>query len=464
MDEKEEEIHESQSLIDNVCIQKIQISKYYFNKQVAVQFVTLTALCLGNIIYGWMISYTSPTEKELLNIGIFNTLTFSIFSSLTLFGLSSFIVSPFAKILSCKSILLVSTLFGGAGWFLIIVANDIYSMIVGRVFTGLHVGTCMGLSMIYISEIFDEKQLKVSAAFILFPSSIALIFLYLFAIVLSFRWLSVVVMVAILFQAVLLHFCPQSPTWLVYVGLDSKARETLLAIHGEAFDAEREVDRIKSKLNVFNTQSTVSSIRGLFRWKTLRPILIVCTLQAFKGCSGQPIYYSYAASLFSKTQINSNVSALPYPILLSVGSLISVLLANRVSRKKLLIGTTVMQAVANFSFFLYFLLDGLIGECSDTSTGISCVMLSIWPMLSISVYSLFYNAGWGTIAWTAYTDSFDPNYKEISAGIVTLFYAVILMSIVLIFPNFIEMFGHWPFFLLLSIECLVALVFIYLVY
>ena len=444
-------------------ISKSPISRY-FNKRTTLRLLTTSALCLGYAAYGWMISYTSPTENELMNIGLFNTLTFSIFSSFSLFGVSSFITSPFAKRLSCKSVLIVSTLFGGAGWFLIIVANDIYSMIAGRLLTGLHVGSCMGLSMIYIAEVSNEKQLKFYAALVLAPSAVVLIFMYLLAVVLSFRWLGVIALAITLLQAILLLFCPQSPTWLVYVGLDSRAKETLLTIHGEEFDAVAEIDKIKSNFIVSNSQTTMSSIRGLFRWKILRPMLIVFTLQTFKGCSGQPIYYSYAASLFSKSSINPNISALPYPILLSAGCFISILLANRVSRKKLLISTAAMQAVANFSFFLYFLLSEHIGECSDTSTSISCILISLWPMLSISVYSLFYNAGWGTIAWTVYTDSFDPNYKEVSAGLVTLSYALILTSLVFIFPNFIELFGDWPFFLLLSVECLGGIVFVFFIY
>ena len=425
------------------------------------KFVPLIALSLGYCSYGWMVCYTSPTEEELLTIGIFDTLTFSIFSSLTLFGVSSFITSPFAKRWSCKFVMIVSTLSGGAGWLLIIVANDVYSMIAGRLLTGLHVGTCMGLSMIYLGEISNEKQLKVYAAFLLLPASVVLIFLYLFAVVLSFRWLGVVAMAAVLLQAVLLMLCPQSPTWLVYVGLDSRARDTLLAIHGETFDAEGEIDRIKSNLRVSNAQSVIASIRDLLRWKTLRPILIVCALQAFKGCSGQPIYYSYAASLFSKTPINPDIAALPYPILLSVGCLISVLLAKRVTRKKLLISTTAMQAVANFSFFLYFSLDGYFGDCADMSTSISCVMLSIWPMLSISVYSLFYTMGWGTISWTIYADCFEPNHKEISAGVVTLSYTVIQTTVIFIYPNVIELFGEWIIFFLMALECLAAACFEY---
>ena len=121
-----------------------------------------------------------------------------------------------------------------------------------------------------------------------------------------------------------------------------------------------------------------------------------------------------------------------------------------------------MQALANFSFFLYFILSSRITGCvAASATTAPCFMLSLWPIINLSFYSLFYNIGWGTIAWTVYADIFEPDYKEVSAGLVTLFYALVLTGIVFVFPNFTGWLGDWPFFLLLTVECVVALVFEY---
>ena len=294
-----------------------------------LQFLSLNSLCLGYLMYGWVISFTSPIEAEVLRIGLFNTFTFSLFSSLSLFGFSSFVTSLFAKEWSCKFILMICTLFGGVGWMLIIISHDVSSMIVGRVLTGVHVGSCMGLSMGYMGEICNEKQHKFYGALILFPSALALVFLYVLANYFSYEWLAVFGMGGILLQALLLLFSPQSPVWLVYMGLNRQAKEMMVKIHGDDIDVEEEVRSITLKLTLSAQKTTYSNVSGFFKWRTLRPILIACTLQAFKGCSGQPVYYSYAASLFSDTTFNPDISALPYPILLCVDSLISVLLANR---------------------------------------------------------------------------------------------------------------------------------------
>ncbi|KAI6647021.1 hypothetical protein LOD99_8945 [Oopsacas minuta] len=448
---------ESQPLIPARRIHYSKLRSYL------IQFVSINALCLGYILYGWVISFTSPTESELMSIGLFNTLSFSLFSSLSLFGFSSFITSLFAKQWSCKFILMITTLCGGLGWILIIISNDIYSMILGRVLTGVHIGACMGLSMSYMVEVCNEKQQRFYGALILLPSAVALVFLYLLANYFSYRWLGVFGLIGIVLQAVLLMFSPQSPTWLLYMGFNLSAKETMIWIHGEDFDVEGEVKRIEQQISKSNEQNSYLSLSGFCRWKTIRPILIACSLQGFKGFSGQPVYYSYAASLFSRTSFNPDISALPYPILLSVGTLISVLLASHVSRKKILLVTTFMQAIANFTFFLYFMLSTHITVCTGSGS-IPCVLLSIWPILSLCLYSLFYTIGWGTIAWTVYADIFDPNYKEVSAGIVTLFYALVMTCIVFIFPNFIASFGEWPFFLLLTLECVAGLCFEYFIF
>ena len=348
---------------------------------------------------------------------------------------------------------------------LIIISHDVSSMIVGRVLTGVHVGSCMSLSMGYMGEICNKKQLKFYGALIICPSMLAIVFIYILANYFSYKWLAVFGLGGTLLQAVMLLFSPQSPAWLVYMGLNREAKEMMVKIHGEDIDVEEEVRSIELKLTLSAQKTTYSNVSGFFKWRTLHPLFIACGLQAFKGCSGQPVYYSYAASLFSNTIFNPNISALPYPILLCVGSLISVLLANRVSRKRILLGTTFMQTIANFSFFLYFILSSHFTDCAaDTARTTPCVLLSLWPILSLCLYGLFYNIGWGTISWTVYADIFEPDYKEISAGLTTLFYALVLTSIVFVYPNFTAWLGDWPFFLLLTIECVVGLVFEYFVF
>ena len=426
-----------------------------------LRIVTVTALCLGNSIFGSVGGYTSPTEVQLIRPGLFTTFTFSIFSSVTLYGVSSLVMSPFANRLSNKFMLILANLLSGVGWVLIILGHDIYSMIIGRFLTGIQIGAFNTLATIYMSEISSEKDRKFLTAIILLPSSLSLFLTYLLGNYISFRWLGIYALSVLFIQTILLIFCPQSPNWLILVGYEKRAKKNLKLINGCDFDVDKEIEKIQNDVASPTQQPKTNPFSGIMQWPILKPILIACGLQFFKGFSGQAMFYSYAASLFSRTGLNSNISSLPYPILMTLGHLISALLAKRVSRKKLLISTTVMQGVANLSFFLYFLITRHTQHCSQPFSSIDCSLLSLWPVLSLSTYSLFYAIGWGTISWSMFADSFDPKYKEVSAGIVTFWYTIIVTIIVLVFPNFVSLFGEWLFFLLLTIECFLAIFFEY---
>ena len=204
---------------------------------------------------------------------------------------------------------MMCTLFGGIGWMLIIISHDVPSMLVGRVLTGVHVGSCMGISMSYMGEICNEKQHKFYGALIMFPYSLALVLLYILADYCSYIWLAVFGMAGIVIQAILQLLSPQSPSCLVYIGLNRQAKGMMNRIHGEEFDAEAEVKSIKLKLTPSAEKTTFSNVSGFFKWRTLRPIIIVCSLQGFKWCSVQPVYYSYAASLLSNTSFKPNISS-----------------------------------------------------------------------------------------------------------------------------------------------------------
>ena len=449
---------ESQSLLPYKGTSHYASSK----RRYLIRLISIVALSLSNGIVGFANGFTSPTETELIRPGLFSTFTFSIFSSLTLFGLSSLVIGPFAAKLSNKFMLIITSLLGGFGWFLIILGHDIYSMIIGRFLTGIQIGACVTLTTIFMDEISSKENRNFDTAVILTSSGFCIFLTYLIGSFLSYRWLGICVLMVLVTQTILLILCPSSPNWLIHAGYVREARKTLLHINGDNFDANKEIEKIQSVFITSSQRPRNSCLSDVTQWDILKPILIACGLQFFKGFSGQPMFYSYAASLFSRTGLNSNISSLPYPILMTVGTVISALLAKRVSRKKLLISTTVMQGVANLSFFLYFLITRHTQHCSQPFSSIDCSLLSLWPVLNLSTYSFFYAIGWGTISWSMFADSFDPNYKEVSAGIVTFWYTIIVTIIVLVFPNFVSLFGDWPFFLLLTIECFLALCFEYI--
>ena len=420
-------------------------------KRYVLQLTAVTALCLSNGMYGFLAGFTSPIEAEVIRSGVFNTFTFSLFSSLTLFGLSSLVIGPVAAKLSNKFVLIITSLIGGMGWVLIIIGHDIYSMIFGRFLTGIQIGGTLTLT-IYMSEISDAKNKKFYPSLIIFSSDCFLFLTYLIGNFLSFRWLAVTALLTVFIQTVLLICCLQSPVWLIRIGCMERAQTNLITLNGNDFDVNKEIELLQHDF----TQNTKISVLGIFRWSVLKPILVACALQFFKGLSGQSIFLFYSSSLFTRTGLDPNLSTLPYPLLIAVGVILSAMLTKMFSRKKMLISTTAMQGVANFSFFLYYFITRSIEHCSDPFSSFQCFFLSFWPIFNMSVYSFTFGIGWGTISWSMFADSFDPKYKEISAGIVTFWFTLVSTITLLIFPNFVITFGFWPIFIIFTINCFVA--------
>ena len=328
-------------------------------------------------------------------------------------------------------------------------------MIFGRFLTGTQIGGTLTLNTIYMSEISSAKNRKVYTALIIFASDFFMFLIYFFGSFLSFRWLATIALENTNIQSIMLICCPQSPIWLLSLGCKERARKILISLNGKDFDADQKMERMHDLAQ----SSKENPIFGMFQWVILKPILVACALQFFKGFSGQPILYSYSASLLIGTGLNVHLFTLPYPIFMTIGVISSALLTKLVSRKKILICTTAMQGLVNFSFFLYFLITRSIKHCPDPFSSIECALLSLWPVFNLFTYSLNYGLGWGTIAWSMFADTFNPKYKQVSAGLVTFWYTIVVTTGVFIFPNFVTYFGFWPIFLLFAINCLAAIFF-----
>ena len=447
-------------MISTECEELSATRPSIYCKRNAVQLVSIVAVCLCYSMTAWMDGYTSPTEKEFLQSGLFSPFTFSIFSGLTLFGISSLIIGPITPKLGSKCILIISSILGGLGWFLIILSHDVYSMIIGRLLSSSQVGICMTVANIHMSEICVEENRKFLSALVVAQAKWGLCLIYFLGIFLNAQWLAVVALISVFSYTILLLWTPQSPNWLLRQGYERKARSTLIEINGVDFDVNTEIDELKLELNTDNSSGNdrISQLRQILRWNTFRPILIASTLQTFKAFSGQGVFFSYAASLFSKTGFDPRVSALPYTISLALGSFMSALLAKRMKRKYLLILATAIQALSNLSIAIFFLTTEHVNAHHSTSW---TILLSVWQISNSVTFGFSYSLGWGTIAWSMYSDSFDPNYKQISAGIVTFWYTLVLSAMIAVYPNFIFAISEFVFFLLLTINCILGLIFEY---
>lgn len=234
-------------------------------------------------------------------------------------------------------------------------------MLIGfRFVLGLSVGTASFVSPLYISEVSPPRVRGGLVSFnqlaIVSGILIAYIVNYLFqGFPDQWRWMLGVAAIPGAVLAIGMLTVPQTPRWLVLSGQKDKARSVLERLR--AGDDDADLDAEMAEMEKANEEEQGVKVRDLLKAR-IRPVLIVgIVLAAAQQFIGVNTVIYYAPTILSDTGMG-NSAALAATILVGVTNLvftiISVLLLDRVGRRKLLIAGTVGILLALALLGAYF--------------------------------------------------------------------------------------------------------------
>ena len=409
-------------------------------------YFAVTACYIGAYLVIFIFGYPSPTQKQLMEEGILDNYTLPIFVSTPMITkLLGMVILPFLVQLniSINVIELVFCVVGGIGWILIISAESALALISG---VGL-VGLCSGITIVflltYVSEISLKHQRRFLSGGIGMSMSVGLFVAFFMGIWLSFRWLAVVGLTFNCLFSCLLLFLPHSPVWYVRQGMQVRAVDTLLYLHGNSFDADREVHNIQSATAV-NPLSWKASLIALKDPKVFKPILLISSLAIFKELGGRAGIVSFSSHLLENQQgMDPNVASLFYPGFLVLGSLVSICIINKCRLKLLLMFGSSFQALSQISMAIYFLVYDKYLYCNEPSQ--LCRIITFWPSMNLGIYSFAYALGFLTVLYSLRGIMY-TSHREISTaitGILTNITSYIVASLFYILLNTIG--GFWLF-------------------
>ena len=445
-------------------------------------FTTTSAFTLASYIE----SYSSPVEDEILETGIMNINTYSLFATCMYVAtaIGSLIAGPISEWLGLKTSLLISSQLGTLGCMLLVLRHDSVSMIAGRVVIGFYTAMCVTCVPVYNAEISSEAMKKFSGGMLGIVKRIGMLLSTFLGIWLGFRWLAVVYIAMLVFMNLNLVFLPESPKWLRIKGWNKKADEACEYFHNypncetplisdeiisdSLVDPENEIsEAVNNQSQIQKSNVPKSQIRKLrefisiyFTWPIIRPLLVCSSVQVFKSLTGYEYFLVYTAhTLNNAVNINPRVAALLYPIFITIGSCVFLCLIYKVHWKKLLIGTTFVQMITNafLGFTLYFSIQEF--QCiNDTQHALLCriLQIAILPLIAISAFSV--GIGCCSVSWWLYGQILHPKYRTISAGIIncSLYTSAVLCQ--LIGPMIAEYFGTHILFFIFSIISIFALI------
>ncbi|XP_042893168.1 facilitated trehalose transporter Tret1-like, partial [Penaeus japonicus] len=344
--------------------------------------------CLGATCSGTVMGFSAPAGPQLIqnasdfmhndndtnNVLMLTSVEYSWFSSLP--NLAAAVVGPLAGLamnkIGRRGTLLASVVPFVTGWLLICLAGDLWTLLAGRLITGFTMGTMSVVCPTFIGE-FATPDVRglLGSEFQLF-ATIGLLGVYVVGSAVDWRVLAgTCVSVPLLFGLATL-FIPESPSFLLQKGQDSKAQKALRWYRGSDYDVEAELQATKKSLEELQAGGKVG-LSGLGRPYILRPLLISLGLMSFQQLCGINAILFNANTIFkdSGSGMDQDASSMVVGATQVLGTLVASFLVDRTGRKVLLLMSSVVMTLALAALGAYFLLKVRVNERWVAESGLT---------------------------------------------------------------------------------------------
>jgi len=323
------------------------------------------------------------------------------------------LVASFAASRACtrfgrKRTMQAASVFFLAGTALCAFATNLAMLIVGRVCLGVGVGFGNQAAPLFLSEIAPAHirgalnilfQLNVTVGILL-----ASIVNYFASRVHPLGWRyalgGAAVPAAGLFLGSLV--ITETPTSLVERGRDDAGRRTLEKIRGTA-DVDAEFDEIRAACDLARALSEEEKpYRRLMRPESRPPLVIAVAMQVFQQFTGINAIMFYAPVLFQTMGLGTDSSLLSAVVtggVNVVSTVVSILLVDKVGRRKLLLEACVQMLVAQTAVGGIMVVHVRADNEPSRSWAVAIVVL-------ICVYVSSFAWSWGPLGWLIPSETF----------------------------------------------------------
>jgi sugar porter (SP) family MFS transporter len=357
-----------------------------------------------------------------------------------------------------RRLILIASLVFVAGAALSAIAPDhgVSFLVAARIVLGWAVGAASAIVPAYLSEMAPAEvrgrlsglnQVMIVSGMLL--SYIADFLLDSFSGTWSWRIMlgAAIVPAIILFLGTLQ--LPESPRFLVSHGLIDMARQVLTTVRPESSHLEDELQEIQRTVRDEQVR-TQGHYKG-FLQKHYRPLVVaglgVAALQQFQGANA--IFY-YLPLIVQQLSGASTHSALMWPMvegaILVLGSLLFLLLADRINRRALL---TVGGIIMAISFFAPAILHMLHPSLSGNTV-----------VIFLSIYVALYSFTWAPLTWVIVGEIFPLAIRGSGTGLASSFNWIGSFLVGLLFPIMASKMSEYAVFAIFGAVCVFGVIFI----
>ncbi|XP_078107628.1 solute carrier family 2, facilitated glucose transporter member 8 [Sander vitreus] len=384
-------------------------------------YLATFASVLGPMSFGFVLGYSSPAIPELTSITTDPWLRLdanqaSWFGSIVTLGaaagglLGGWMVGKIGRKLS----LMFCSLPFVFGFTIIIAAQNVWMLYVGRVLTGLASGVTSLVVPLYISEMAHERVRGLLGSCVQLMVVLGIMGVYLAGLYLDWRWLAICCSIPPTLLMVCMCFMPETPRFLLSHGKRREAEEALRFLRGPDAPVEWECARIEEACDEQGSSFQMSDLKDPGVYK---PLVIGVVLMIFQQMTGINAIMFYAETIFEQAHFKeSDLASVIVGVIQVVFTGVAALIMDKAGRKVLLIISGVAMAISTTAFGVYFYLMDIQSKAGEEPHA----DLAWLALASMAVFITGFALGWGPIPWLIMSEIFPSKVRGVASAVCVL--------------------------------------------
>lgn len=316
------------------------------------------------------------------------------------------------------------------GWILLVTADNVAMLMVGRFIVGLAGGAFCVTAPTYTTEIAEDSIRGTLGSFFQLMLTVGILFSYAVGSYVSLFIFNLICMVIPIIFAVVFFFMPETPYFLISHNKHDEAVLALKKLRGSHYDAEAECDQIEAKWRA--TQSEPMTFKQKFSTKPAIKALVICySLMFFQQFSGINAVLFNTEEIFesSGADISSKISSIIIGVVQVVATLMSTVVVDKLGRKVLLIVSGALMGICGIALGVFFNIK------KDGSNPQLVADISWLPLVSLCIFIVAFSLGFGPIPWMLSGDLCTPAIKATVSSTAGTFNWILAFIITTVFAD-----------------------------
>ncbi|MFD3337201.1 sugar porter family MFS transporter [Streptomyces sp. NPDC058700] len=246
----------------------------------------------------------------------------------------------------------------------------------------------------------------------------------------AWQWMLGVMVVPAVLYGMLSFAIPESPRFLISVGKTDRAKEVLAEVEGKGVDLDRRVAEIDRAMRSEHKSTFKDLLATGARFRLLPIVWVGIGLSVFQQLVGINVAFYYSATLWQSVGIDPSSSffySFTTSIINIIGTVIAMVLVDRVGRKPLALVGSIGMAIALAFEAWAFSADLVDGKLPETQ--------GVVALVAAHVFVLFFALSWGVVVWVFLGEMFPNRIRAAALGVAASAQWIANWAITASFPS-----------------------------